>query len=39
MEQELLLTLMKIRFNLLSENLAFRFQMSVGKVSQLLSPG
>ena len=35
LEQKLLLTLMKIRFNLLNDDLAFRFQISNGKVSQI----
>ena len=35
LEQELLLTLMKIRLNLLNDDLAFRFQISNGKVSQI----
>ena len=34
-EQELLLTLMKIRLHLLNEDLTFRFQISNGKVSQI----
>ena len=35
LEQEFLLTLMKLRLNLLNDDLAFRFQISSGKVSQI----
>lgn len=35
LEQEMLLTLMKIRMNLLNDDLAHRFQISSGKVSQI----
>ena len=35
LEQEFLLTLIKLRMNLLNDDLAFRFQISSGKVSQI----
>ena len=35
LEQELLLTLMKIWLNFLNDDLAFRFQISIGRVSQI----
>ena len=35
LERELQLTVMKLRLNLLNDNLAFRFQISSGKVSQI----